>query len=132
MLLLGALRNALTLNDVAAEVLTIVTGSLLLLSVLGPERHRPRCASAHAARRPPVEADAAPPTESDINQQERSHVHPVSRLGRLIAAALALVAVLALAACGSTKEQRVQRRRRARPRPRRRRPATPAVKSRRA
>jgi rhamnose transport system substrate-binding protein len=29
--------------------------------------------------------------------------HPVSRLGRLIAAALALVAVLALAACGSTK-----------------------------
>jgi rhamnose transport system permease protein len=36
MLLLGTLRNALTLNDVSAEVLTIVTGSLLLLSVLGP------------------------------------------------------------------------------------------------
>ena len=36
MLLLGTLRNALTLNDVCAEVLTIVTGSLLLLSVLGP------------------------------------------------------------------------------------------------
>ena len=35
-LLLGTLRNALTLNDVSAEVLTIVTGSLLLLSVLGP------------------------------------------------------------------------------------------------
>ena len=34
--LLGTLRNALTLNDVSAEVLTIVTGSLLLLSVLGP------------------------------------------------------------------------------------------------
>jgi rhamnose transport system permease protein len=36
MLLLGTLRNALTLNDVSAEVLTIVTGGLLLLSVLGP------------------------------------------------------------------------------------------------
>ena len=35
-LLLGTLRNALTLNDVSADVLTIVTGSLLLLSVLGP------------------------------------------------------------------------------------------------
>jgi rhamnose transport system permease protein len=35
-LLLGTLRNALTLDDVSAEVLTIVTGSLLLLSVLGP------------------------------------------------------------------------------------------------
>jgi rhamnose transport system permease protein len=35
-LLLGALRSALTINDVADEVLTIVTGSLLLLSVLGP------------------------------------------------------------------------------------------------
>ena len=34
--LLGTVRNALTLNDVSAEVLTIVTGSLLLLSVLGP------------------------------------------------------------------------------------------------
>jgi rhamnose transport system permease protein len=36
LLLLGTVRNALTLNDVSAEVLTIVTGSLLLLSVLGP------------------------------------------------------------------------------------------------
>jgi rhamnose transport system permease protein len=35
-LLLGAVRSALTINDVADEVLTIVTGSLLLLSVLGP------------------------------------------------------------------------------------------------
>jgi rhamnose transport system permease protein len=35
-LLLGALRSALIINDVADEVLTIVTGSLLLLSVLGP------------------------------------------------------------------------------------------------
>jgi rhamnose transport system permease protein len=35
-LLLGAIRSALTINDVADEVLTIVTGSLLLLSVLGP------------------------------------------------------------------------------------------------
>jgi rhamnose transport system permease protein len=35
-LLLGTLRNALTLNDVSNEILTIVTGSLLLLSVLGP------------------------------------------------------------------------------------------------
>jgi rhamnose transport system permease protein len=34
--LLGTIRNALTLNDVSDEVLTIVTGGLLLLSVLGP------------------------------------------------------------------------------------------------
>jgi rhamnose transport system permease protein len=35
-ILLGAIRSALTINDVADEVLTIVTGGLLLLSVLGP------------------------------------------------------------------------------------------------
>ena len=35
-LLLAAIRSVLTINDVADEVLTIVTGSLLLLSVLGP------------------------------------------------------------------------------------------------
>lgn len=35
-LLLAAIRSALTINDVADEVLTIVTGSLLLLSALGP------------------------------------------------------------------------------------------------
>jgi rhamnose transport system permease protein len=35
-LLLGTIRDALTLNDVSDDVLTIVTGSLLLLSVLGP------------------------------------------------------------------------------------------------
>jgi rhamnose transport system permease protein len=34
--LLATIRNALTLNDVSADVLTIVTGSLLLFSVLGP------------------------------------------------------------------------------------------------
>jgi rhamnose transport system permease protein len=34
--LLGTIRNALTINDVSADVLTIVTGSLLLFSVLGP------------------------------------------------------------------------------------------------
>ena len=35
-LLLGTIHNALTLNDVSDDVFTIVTGSLLLLSVLGP------------------------------------------------------------------------------------------------
>ena len=34
--LLGTLRNALTLNNVSSDALTIVTGGLLLLSVLGP------------------------------------------------------------------------------------------------
>ena len=34
--LLATIRNALTLNDVSADVLTNVTGSLLLLSALGP------------------------------------------------------------------------------------------------
>jgi rhamnose transport system permease protein len=47
--LLGTIRNALTLNDVSDEVLTIVTGSLLLLSVLGPSlaARLPRARSAH-------------------------------------------------------------------------------------
>jgi rhamnose transport system permease protein len=34
--LLGVIRNALTLNNVSSDTLTIVTGGLLLLSVLGP------------------------------------------------------------------------------------------------
>jgi rhamnose transport system permease protein len=34
--LLGTLRNALILNNVSSDALTIVTGGLLLLSVLGP------------------------------------------------------------------------------------------------
>jgi rhamnose transport system permease protein len=34
--LLGTLRNVLTLNNVSSDALTIVTGGLLLLSVLGP------------------------------------------------------------------------------------------------
>lgn len=34
--LLGTIRNALTLNNVSSDALTIVTGGLLLLSVLGP------------------------------------------------------------------------------------------------
>jgi len=38
--LLGTIRNALTLNDVSADVLTIVTGGLLLFSVLGPSLAR--------------------------------------------------------------------------------------------
>jgi rhamnose transport system permease protein len=34
--LLGTIRNALTLDNVSSDALTIVTGGLLLLSVLGP------------------------------------------------------------------------------------------------
>jgi rhamnose transport system permease protein len=34
--LLGTIRNALTLNNVSSDALTVVTGGLLLLSVLGP------------------------------------------------------------------------------------------------
>ena len=41
-LLLGTLRNALTLNDVSAEVLTIVTGQPAAALRPRPERHRPR------------------------------------------------------------------------------------------
>jgi rhamnose transport system permease protein len=59
-LLLGAIRGALTINDVADEVLTIVTGSLLLLSVLGPSAAgRIRALrSGRAASRPPAPAGA--------------------------------------------------------------------------
>jgi rhamnose transport system permease protein len=60
-LLLGAIRSALTINDVADEVLTIVTGSLLLLSVLGPSaaaRIRDVRSRGGDAPRPAVEAGA--------------------------------------------------------------------------
>jgi rhamnose transport system permease protein len=57
-LLLGTLRNALTLNDVSAEVLTIVTGSLLLFSVLGPSV----TARVREALRRGRSADTPPPT----------------------------------------------------------------------
>jgi rhamnose transport system permease protein len=52
-LLLGTLRNALQLADVPADTLTIVTGSLLIFSVVAPNVTR----SARAAlgrRRPPA------------------------------------------------------------------------------
>jgi rhamnose transport system permease protein len=56
-LLLGAIRSALTINDVADEVLTIVTGSLLLLSVLGPSAAA-RLRERGGGARPPVDAGA--------------------------------------------------------------------------
>jgi rhamnose transport system permease protein len=56
--LLGVLRNALTLNNVSSDALTIVTGGLLLLSVLGPSvtarvreslrRHAPSPTTTHS------------------------------------------------------------------------------------
>ena len=53
-LLLATIRNALTLNDVSDDVLTIVTGSLLLLSVLGPSlAARVREARTRGTERPP-------------------------------------------------------------------------------
>jgi rhamnose transport system permease protein len=57
-LLLGAIRSALTINDVADEVLTIVTGSLLLLSVLGPSAAARLRERGRGGARPPVEAGA--------------------------------------------------------------------------
>jgi rhamnose transport system permease protein len=36
LLIIGVLKNALTLDDVSSETLTIVTGALLLASVLIP------------------------------------------------------------------------------------------------
>ena len=50
--LLGTLRNALTLNNVSSDALTVVTGGLLLLSVLGPSataRVREALARRHTA-----------------------------------------------------------------------------------
>jgi len=60
-LLLAAIRSALIINDVADEVLTIVTGSLLLLSVLGPSaaaRLRELRHGGAEPARPPVESGA--------------------------------------------------------------------------
>ena len=39
-LLLGTLRNALQLADVSADALTVVTGALLIVSVVGPNAVR--------------------------------------------------------------------------------------------
>jgi len=39
-LLLGTLRNALQLADVSADALTVVTGGLLIVSVVGPNAIR--------------------------------------------------------------------------------------------
>ena len=50
--LLGTLRNALQLADVPANALTIVTGSLLIASVVGPERRRAMARDALRRRRP--------------------------------------------------------------------------------
>jgi rhamnose transport system permease protein len=50
--LLGTLRNALTLNNVSSDALTVVTGGLLLLSLLGPSataRVREALARRHTA-----------------------------------------------------------------------------------
>ena len=51
--LLGTIRNALTLNNVSSDALTIVTGGLLLLSVLGPSITA-RVREALRRGRPPV------------------------------------------------------------------------------
>ena len=64
-LLLGALRSALIINDVADEILTIVTGTLLLLSVLGPSvvsRVRDMRARGRAAPPPPAGVGAGAPS----------------------------------------------------------------------
>lgn len=65
-LLIGVLRNLLTLNDVSYEIQVIVTGALLIISVLTPravsvltDRRQRRAA---AARPPEAAADAAPDT----------------------------------------------------------------------
>jgi rhamnose transport system permease protein len=61
--LLATIRNALTLNDVSADVLTIVTGSLLLLSVLGPTiTARAREALRRRAAPPPPSSGKPIPT----------------------------------------------------------------------
>ena len=53
-LLLGTLRNALQLADVPADTLTIVTGSLLILSVVAPNVVRSVREAAGRRRRPPA------------------------------------------------------------------------------
>jgi rhamnose transport system permease protein len=66
-LLLGTIRNALTINDVSAEVLTIVTGGLLLLSVLGPSvaaRAREGLRRLRRRREPPPEPIPTPGGEA--------------------------------------------------------------------
>lgn len=57
-LLLGTLRNALQLADVPADALTIVTGSLLIVSVVAPNIVRSVRSSVH--RRRPERAPASP------------------------------------------------------------------------
>jgi rhamnose transport system permease protein len=58
-LLLGTLRNALQLADVPADTLTIVTGSLLILSVVAPNIVSSVRAAAHRGRAARVPAAAS-------------------------------------------------------------------------
>jgi rhamnose transport system permease protein len=57
-LLLGTLRNALQLADVSADALTVVTGALLIVSVVGP--NAVRMARQHLRRRSPAVNPAKP------------------------------------------------------------------------
>lgn len=57
--LLGALQNVMSLLDVSAQSQIVVTGLLLIVSVLGPRIAR-TLATGRAARRPPPPAAGAP------------------------------------------------------------------------
>ena len=67
-LLIGALRSALRLADVSSDVINVVTGVLLIATVIGPglvaRARRGRTPPRHPLRRPASSTDTrAPPQE---------------------------------------------------------------------
>ena len=103
--LLGAIQKALLLSEsISSYWIQIVTGTLLVVSVLGPN------SSAASRRRG---AAASRPTPRGGSHEDRM----TPRTLRALLAALAVLATLVLAACGETKDdeasssERRQRRR---------------------
>jgi rhamnose transport system permease protein len=75
-LLLGTVRNALQLADVATDTLTVVTGALLIASVVGPNAvalTRERLRRRRAATRTRL-SDQAPPLSERTERTERKAV----------------------------------------------------------
>lgn len=77
--LLGALQNVMSLQDVSAQSQTVVTGVLLVLSVLGPRVAR-QVAVARAGRRAVSAPPAERPAPAPQPHADPSPPHPCSPL----------------------------------------------------
>ena len=112
LVLLGGIQKALTLaENISSYWVQIVTGALLVGSVLGPE---PRRARVREARAGGTRARPWPSRREGLNGPRGGRMTQLARLTRVLAASLAVVA-LALAACGETKDDSSSSEKSARP-----------------